>query len=102
MVNSMEMTVLEFIAVCLSWFCGGIAVKRCIDTCRKHSTKKEVIIKGWVARDKSGIACLYKRKPARFPEYWSGGYVASLPEDYFPEVTWESNPKKVKVTIEEE
>ena len=64
--------------------------------------KEEKTIDGWAARDKSGIVCLYRIKPTRFNEYWSGGYIVSLPNNYFPEVTWESEPKKVKIIIKAE
>lgn len=97
------MTLLEFIAICLSWFCAGIAVKRCIDECRKRNTKEKTI-EGWVARDKNGLLHLYCEPPRRGDTIWfpvNELYMA-IDQSLFPSVIWESEPKKVKITIEEE
>lgn len=104
----MEITALEFIAICLCWFCCGIAVKGCIDERRNRRTKDEVTIDGWVARDMDGELYLFQSKPARDAGFWCSGdgrlLICDLEHDSepFPSVTWESEPKKVSVTIKAE
>lgn len=76
---------------------------------------KEVTIEGWVCRNgysgdiKDSILHLFlKGEP--FPdndtperigcvEMWRGANGLHLPSEMFPEVTWESEPKRVKITI---
>ena len=101
----MEITALEFIAICLCWFCCGIAVNGCIDERRKRSTKEEVTIDGWVARNNDGdINCYPYFPPDRLDEHkWvSDPNQFNLDYRKFPSVTWESEPKKVSVTIKAE
>lgn len=98
------MTLLEIIAICLSWFCAGIAVRRCIDEYRKQNTKKEVTLDGWVARNKNGELWWHEKNPWRGAEGWipRNRNIISISNDSFPSVTWESEPKKVKITIKAE
>lgn len=59
-------------------------------------------IEGWVARDKSGCLFLHYWKPHRTPggDKWYSEFAQKcLPKDNFPEVTWESEPKRVKIII---
>lgn len=76
---------------------------------------KEVTIEGWVCRNgcnggiKDSILHLFlKGEP--FPdndtperigcvEMWKGANGLHLPSEMFPEVTWDSEPKRVKITI---
>lgn len=66
----------------------------------------KVTIDAWVARDKDGELNITTRKPFRSKEidYWIMGkrdvFVSCTFSYFFPEITWESEPKKVKVTIE--
>ena len=68
---------------------------------------KEVTIEGWVTRNESGPSDLalrvYSVKPKRMTnrKMWNGHGEMSYLIDYrlFPEVTWESKPKRVKITI---
>lgn len=60
------------------------------------SMKQAVTIDAWVARDDDGTirlwyGCTYFGMCSSYKE---------LPSEYFPSVTWESGPQKVKVTIE--
>ena len=65
------------------------------------------VIEGWVAKDKESIKdadrlWLYRNKPIRSVGifYDTGGHGIPLPEYMFPQLTWDDEPQKVKVTIE--
>lgn len=68
------------------------------------------VIEGWVARDKDDILCLYESCPVRFGDMlWvekdmelepSEQNVYILNKDLFPELKWEDEPMRVKITIE--
>ena len=65
---------------------------------------KELTLEGFVARDKFDDIFLFTYKPKRF--YPNGeelelkwGEFVFLPEESFPEITFESKPKMVKVNI---
>jgi len=65
--------------------------------------KKELT--GWIARNKDNnqlILCPGEEAPTRMASYWLCGFTWSycIIPDIFPEITWKSNPKKVKLTIE--
>ena len=63
---------------------------------------EEVIIDGWVARDKSGDLFIYARKPERdfIKSYWEGETSDITPDNgLFPDITWESDPLEVTITI---
>ena len=78
---------------------------------------KQVTIEGWVCRDgydgdiKDSILHLFLKgepfphnnKPRRivndYLQMWKGANGLHLPSEMFPEVTWESEPKRVKITI---
>ena len=51
----------------------------------------------WIARDKNGDLCVYGSKPERFDDevYGDYGKYQKLPEEWFPEVTWENSPKEL-------
>ena len=59
----------------------------------------EATISGWVCRDEDGMLCLFSQKPKRGIEDWFGYYVTKLPMDSFPNLTWESDPLEVEITI---
>ena len=68
---------------------------------------KEVTIEGWVARDKCGPTDLglsiYSAYPRRMEglKRWNGREAKSVLIDHrlFPEVTWDSEPLKVRLTL---
>lgn len=70
-------------------------------------TPKNVTIEGYVARDKCGPIDLSLRIYTAYPrrmeglKRWNGREVKSVLIDHrlFPEVTWESEPKKYRITI---
>ena len=67
-----------------------------------HEESKEVTIEGWVARDESGCLFLHYWEPHRTPggDKWYSEFAQKcLPKDSFPEVTWDTEPKRVKITI---
>ena len=73
--------------------------------------KEEVTIEGWVARDKelniSGKdavfqVCFFYEKPERGRSMWVGHRDIYFPCNLLHEVTWESEPKKVKIIIKAE
>jgi hypothetical protein len=58
----------------------------------------------WIARNSDGTLELYHEKPKRgkthFKESEEGymkGFVGYLPDDVYPEVTWENSPKELTV-----
>lgn len=61
----------------------------------------EKVIEGWVARDKGDGLYLHWERPLRGALEWhtSFGNPRKLSQDSFPEVTWESEPLKVKLTL---
>ena len=65
-------------------------------------TKEDVVIEGWISRDKNNSLCLYPKKPYRFEDrYWwfpEDEYIG-LPREYFSKLTWENEPQKVKIII---
>lgn len=62
---------------------------------------EEVTIEGYVARDKGGGIYLHSDEPVRGVYEWYSVMCPprQLPKESFPEVTWDSEPKRVKVTI---
>lgn len=58
---------------------------------------------GWVARDKDGTPYLFGDEPERQHDYgfWDDntGHI-ELPITFFPSLTWEDEPKRVRITIE--
>ncbi|MBD5382008.1 hypothetical protein [Clavibacter sp.] len=70
---------------------------------------KQVTIEGWVARDEDGFINLYNEKPIRdYADrsdvtygFWddADGHHLELPTTSFPSVTWNTEPKKVRITI---
>lgn len=66
------------------------------------------VIEGFVTRDYNGFIYLWDRPPTRCRDsrcrWWEGFFSTriELPEKSFPEITWEDEPKKVKVIIEME
>ncbi|MBD5583791.1 MAG: hypothetical protein HDQ88_01790 [Clostridia bacterium] len=72
-------------------------------------TPEKVTLEGWVARDKefeedffSSDIFLYKEKPIRNENFgvWEHGvYDFVIPHDSFSSVTWETEPKKVRIAI---
>ena len=72
-------------------------------------TPEEVTIEGWVARDEDGFINLFNDKPIRdycdrsdvTYGFWdeANEHHIELPTASFPEVTWDSEPKRVKITI---
>lgn len=68
--------------------------------------KETAVLEGWVARDKNGIICLYNKHPERYNapiNEWGTEYPLQyyqIPDDSFPYVTWLTEPKKVRITLE--
>lgn len=54
----------------------------------------------WIARDKDNELWLYSSKPHRVSGCWTSGYYeALLPEEMFPELTWDNEPVEVELKI---
>ena len=66
-----------------------------------YDAPEEVVIDGWVARDRGGSLYLHCSYPNRDATEWHSVYcyIKSLPPESFPSITWESEPKRVKITI---
>ena len=73
----------------------------------KQEKDADAVISGWVARDEVAIRpTLYTSKPLRQKKgfengYWSYGMQIGLSLDpsLFPDLTWESDPEPVEITI---
>lgn len=65
----------------------------------------DTVIQGWVGRDKDGAVYVHKTKPYRGagnhgkPEFWVAEAIVELPQNSFPDLTWESDPQPVEITI---
>ena len=67
-----------------------------------------VTITRWVAKNKDGDVNMHNTKPFRFKceniEYWVDGHASyklarSFVNRMFPDLTWESEPVEVEITI---
>lgn len=73
--------------------------------CSQPQQKPEAKLTGWVARDKEfdsyfGLGLiLFKEKPRRSGNCWSGEIASQLPWELFPDLKCEDEPVEVEVTI---
>lgn len=71
----------------------------------KQESKQETVLSGWVARDKSGTVCLYNECPERYNapiNEWVADNPLQyyrIPDELFPDLTWESEPEEVEIVI---
>ena len=71
--------------------------------------QQEVKIKGWLVRDKDDYTAIYSKKPIRGKTEWidsncsksssESSCILYFSEFMFPEITWESEPIEVELTI---
>lgn len=86
-------------------FCA--AFDRAFALGKQEKDAEDTVISGWVARDEVAIRpTLYTSKPLRQKKgfengYWSYGMQIGLSLDpsLFPDLTWESDPEPVEITI---
>lgn len=57
-------------------------------------------MKLWIARDKDGCAFVYKERPRRLKDRFTGCYLFLW--GYIPSVTWENSPQQVELILSEE
>lgn len=65
--------------------------------------KETAVMEGWVARDGNGSLNVFDEEPTKdeWLEMWSDGLDHfGLPYNSFPSVTWLTEPKKVRITLE--
>lgn len=69
----------------------------------KQEKDADTVIQGWVARDKDGALQLWESKPQRNNITWDEWGMAKglmlLPDELFPDLTWESDPEPVEIII---
>lgn len=70
----------------------------------KQESKQETVIQGWVCRDNNSLNAqiLIGDKPKRTGYgFWENKTAdcITLPEDLFPDLTWESEPQEVELII---
>lgn len=71
----------------------------------KQEKDADTVIQGWVARDKGGTICLYNEYPERYNapinEWGSDNPLQyyRIPDELFPDLTWESEPEPVEIII---
>lgn len=66
--------------------------------------KETAVLEGWAVRDKCGSLWLYDTRPSREYNYWAVTIDTdgiALPPALLPSVTWQSEPKRARITIEE-
>lgn len=65
-----------------------------------ENPKNEVIVKGWIARDKNNRLYLYSREPLKDLDYWVGSVIIELSEYKFPNIKFEDeSPTEVELKI---
>lgn len=67
--------------------------------------KETAVLEGWVARDEDGLIHLFDTEPERIADcawatYPGHSLGVRLPENSFPSVTWQSEPKEIRMTLE--
>lgn len=71
----------------------------------KQEKDADAVISGWVARDSNGNLYFYRCKPERVryinsnDGLWMSETINELNSDLFPDLTWESDPEPVEITI---
>lgn len=85
-----------------STICEGICSSA--STISLNEDKEQIIIDGWVARDKNNVLCLFNDKPFKRDVEWDCGIHVEpmlIESKFFPEIKWEDEePTKVKLIIE--
>lgn len=71
---------------------------------RQRRCEQEPTIKGWVARDKNGKLNFFRTHPKRITdsrgeEYWIGHVRMKQPNEFYSDLTWESEPIEVELLI---
>lgn len=63
---------------------------------------KHTRFEGWIARDSYGRLWIHDSKPQRIEEIWSSDKdIWSIPDKWFPELTWNDEPKHIQFIIKE-
>ena len=67
----------------------------------EEEKQKEYSISGWVARDDDDFLNFYTvERPDRHDGMWTNrSYCYSLPQEAFPQITWESEPQECEMTL---
>lgn len=68
----------------------------------KQENDADTVIQGWVARDDDGqLLYLYGSMPTRGINMWNGhgSLLTPLNTGLYPDLTWESEPQEVEITI---
>lgn len=68
----------------------------------KQEKDADTVIQGWVARDDDGqLLYLYGSMPTRGINMWNGhgSLLTPLNTGLYPDLTWESEPQEVEITI---
>lgn len=71
---------------------------------KQEKDAEDTVIQGWAVRDKCGSLWLYDTRPSREYNYWAVTIDTdgiALPPALLPSVTWQSEPKRARITIEE-
>ena len=68
--------------------------------------KETAVLEGWAARDANGELNIFYHKPERVNDLSVQGWLSidgylPLDRSLFPSVTWQSEPKRVRIKIEE-
>lgn len=72
---------------------------------KQEKDAEETVIQGWVARDKNGdLVCCAGSKPFKEEKlpFWRvdfRNFIECIPNDLFPDLTWDSDPIEVELII---
>ena len=63
-------------------------------------------MKLWIARDKSGDLCLFRKKPIyrysynfKHEDWFDGDFLTVIDSKSFPEITFENSPQEVELKL---
>lgn len=66
----------------------------------KQAPTADVVVRSWVARDENGDLYVYRNEPYRSGDCWfSHGDCSAIDSTRFRDVTWESEPLAVNISI---
>lgn len=80
-----------------------IAFGRAYALGKQEKDAEDIVIQGWVSRDKDGALIFWESKPQRNnitnDEWGMANGIMLLPYKLFPDLTWDSDPEEVELII---
>lgn len=70
---------------------------------KQEKDAEDTVIQGWISRDKDNALILWESKPQRNnitnDEWGMASGIMLLPNNLFPDLTWDSDPLEVEIII---